>query len=166
MKVENKALSSDIAIMKSAITAPDRSAEHDAQIASTKSAIKRAQKDLAKVEKELDQEHVEFEQSSLTITHVFNRIKNELKISNTSEGRKIKEIMHKLEGILPQNYEHAVGLAKNRGEKEQDKEKEIAEIYNAREKMVYTEHQLKLSRKKLSKLMSWKERLEYHEELK
>ena len=65
-----------------------------------------------------------------------------------------------------QSYRNAVQLAHETGPNDLEREKEIATIYATQERVVFTDHQLKISRKKLSKIMSWKERLAYHEELK
>ena len=104
--------------------------------------------------------------SSIAINHAFKKIKNTFQKSNSAESRKIQDLINKLEIAMSYNYETAVQKAYDNNSKDDQKEKEIAEIYNIGEKLTYVDHQLKISRKTLSKLMSWKERLEYHETLK
>lgn len=80
--------------------------------------------------------------SSIAISQAYKRIKSGLQKSNTPEGFKIQEIMNKLDVVLTQNYDYAVRMAYE-GQGKEDREKDIAEIYTANEKMLLTEHQLK-----------------------
>lgn len=121
----------------------------------------------------LDQERVNFEKHSLAINNTYNKIKKEIKtnvdsskLATTPEGRRIMTIMKELDNLISHDYHYAVKLAKEPKEGDLDKEQEIANIYNARERLIYTEHQLMMSRKHIAKILSQKERLEYYEELK
>jgi hypothetical protein len=159
LKIENKALVSDIAIMKSAITAPDNSAENDARIQAAKQALKKSQRDLGKLEKEYNDEKASFEQKKLMQDKIFKRITAEIVKSNTPESRKIQELVKKFEAtaVTQVNSNYLADL---------QKEQQIAEIHRAREHLIYADHQLKLTRKRLSEIMSWKDRVAFHDELK
>lgn len=126
-----------------------------------------------KTDKILDQERIKFEKTSLAINNTYSKIKKEIrtnadssKLGITPEGRRIMSIMKELDNLISQDYHYAVKQAKEPKENDLEKEQEIANIYNARERLVYTEHQLMMSRKHIAKILSQKERLEYYEELK
>lgn len=128
--------------------------------------LNKATKDLDAAEKDLNKQRACFESSSFAISHAFKKIKSSYRGCNTAESRKIQDLINKLEIAMSNNYKTAVQKAYEGNPKDDQKEKDIADIYNMGEKLTYVDHQLKISRKTLSKLMSWKERLEYHETLK
>ncbi|CAI2363578.1 unnamed protein product [Moneuplotes crassus] len=173
MSTENKTLTKNIAVMKSSITTTDNSAEHQARISACTDAIKRTQKDLKKTEKDLNAQIKNFEEKSLQIRCLYQKIKKEV-FSNTDlaevrllpEGRRVLKLLDSMEDVMAKDYHYAVKLAHDPQEDNQDTEKEIASIIHAREKLTMTEYQIKNSHWTLGRLMTWKERLEFGKQLK
>ena len=112
-----------------------------------------------------------FDTDSLAINKLFMKIKTELVSTDLKslrlapEGRRVLETMKNLEKLLSQDYNYAVKKA-HEPQNSEEVEKEIANIYNTREKLIFTEHQIQKSRKKIGRILTWKERVEFGEVLK
>jgi len=86
-KREKKAFISDIAVMKSTLTEPDKTEEHDAKINLIKQDVKRSQKELLKSDNELNVERTSFDSNSIALNKIYKQIKSQLKKTNTLEGK-------------------------------------------------------------------------------
>ena len=86
-KREKKAFISDIAVMKSTLTEPDKTEEHDAKINLIKQDVKRSQKELLKSDNELNVERTSFDSNSIALNKINKQIKSQLKKTNTLEGK-------------------------------------------------------------------------------
>ena len=86
-KREKKAFISDIAVMKSTLTEPDKTEEHDGKINLIKQDVKRSQKELLKSDNELNVERTSFDSNSIALNKIYKQIKSQLKKTNTLEGK-------------------------------------------------------------------------------
>ena len=86
-KREKKAFISDIAVMKSTLTEPDKTEEHDGKINLIKQDVKRSQKELLKSDNELNVERTSFDSNSIALNKIYKQIKSQLKKTNTFEGK-------------------------------------------------------------------------------
>lgn len=165
MDRENAGLVTQIAIMKSMTAQPDKIDEYKEDVEVYKQIIKKSTKELAQVEKDLNSKMSVYENEDIALSQVYSKIKSLVKKTNSLEGRKIQEIMSKLDKVINYGYSDAVQAA-DKSNPDTETEEALANVYKIDEKVIFTDHQLKISRKHLSKAMTEAQKLEYYEELK